>query len=202
MPLLLLMCCVFFFLSYGLFVYEATRTEGASIAQILYNLYAYGGFFVICLAGMAVSVLLPTAKKAVIARVFMWGTILLAYHFASQFFANAFNLAVMSFQQALIYSSEYLPCMILVGTLIALLSQWGAEGKKVTNTIAWIGLLVSAFLSGWLIYHKLTSLISLDAVVVCDALFSVAHALVVPVAIAFLFHVTRNNEVFEQTFVR
>lgn len=202
MPLLLVVFCIFFFLTYGLFVYQATRAEGASFAQILYNLYAYGGFFVICLAGMAVSVLLPTAKKAVIARVFMWGTILLSYHFASQFFANAFNLAVMNFQQALIYSSEYLPCLILVGTLIALLSQWGTERKKVTNTIAWVGLLISAFLSGWLIYHKLTSLISLDAVVVCDALFSLAHALVVPFAIAFLFNATRNNEIFEQTFLR
>lgn len=202
MSCLLLLFCAFFFVTYGLFVYEATLGEAITLGQIVYNLYAYGGFMVICLAGLAVSALARGARKTVVSRVFAWGTILLAYHFASQFFANAFNLAVMDFQTGLVYSAEYLPCLILVAVLIAVISQWGAAGKKAANTVAWIGLLVSAFLSGWLIYHKLTSMISMDPVVIYDALFTVAHALVVPFAIGFLFNATRKQELFEGTFLR
>lgn len=202
MPCLLLLFCAFFFTAYGMYVYEATLSKGVTLGQVIYNLYAYGGFMVICLTGLAVTSLVGGKKKTVVSRVFIWGTILLAYHFASQFFANAFNLALMNFQQALVYSSEYLPCLALVVALIVLITQWGNERKKAANTAAWIGLLISAFLSGWLIYHKLTSMISMDTVVIYDMLFGVAHALVVPVAIAFLFNATRKQELFEQMLVR
>ncbi|MEG0594786.1 MAG: hypothetical protein RR514_06180, partial [Christensenella sp.] len=201
MPCLLLVFCAFFFVTYGLYVYAATIGEGVTVGQIIYNLYAYGGFMVICLAGMALTALIAKGKKASASKVFIWGAILLAYHFASQFFANVFNLAVMDFAGGLVYSADYLPCLILVAVLIALLTQWNAH-KKITNYIAWIGLLVSAFLSGWLIYHKLTSMISMDVVVIYDALFSIAHALVVPFAVAFLWNATRKPELFEQTFVK
>lgn len=202
LAVLLLLACAFFFITYGLYVGEATRGEEVSTGQVIYTLYAYGGFGVICLAGIAVAALSNVKKKAVVSRVFMWGTILLAYHFATQFFANAFNLAVMTFQKGLIYSSEYIPSLLLVAALIAVLCQWNAENRKAAAMISWISLLVSAFLAGWFIYHKLTSMISLDAVIVYDALFGVAHAVVTPVAIGFLFQATRKNEAFRQSFIK
>ena len=199
---ILLLACLAFFVTYGLFVYGATMGDAVTPAQVVYTFYAYGGFTVICLAAVAVIALSKANKKAVYIRIFLWGIILLAYHFGAQFFANIFNFALMTFQQGLIYVSEYIPSLCLVATLIAVLCQWNAEDKKLARAISWVGLLASAFLSGWFIYYKLTSLAFTDAAIVYEALFGIAHAVVIPLAIGFLFNALRNEELFKRTFLK
>ena len=83
---ILLLACLAFFVTYGLFVYGATMGDAVTPAQVVYTFYAYGGFTVICLAAVAVIALSKANKKAVYIRIFLWGIILLAYHFGAQFF--------------------------------------------------------------------------------------------------------------------
>ena len=200
LALVVIAACAFFFVMYGLYVYEATKGGSVTVGQVIYNLYAYGGFSVICMAGLAVTALVPLPQKAVWSRIFIWGIILLGYHFATQFFANAFNMALMTFQTGLIFASEYIPFLLLTGVLIALLCQWNTQKKTAVNTLAWVGLLVSSFCSGWFIYHTLTSMISMDAIVLCDVLLGVSQALLCSAVIAFVFCATRSAAAFAQSF--
>lgn len=200
LAIVLLGACILFFVSYGLFVNSSAAMTDAEIGagHVVFSLYAYCGFTVISLAALAVVSMTRVKAKPVLSRVFIWITILLAYHFASAFFANIFNLTLLGFRQALIYSAEYLPCLLLAIALISVICQWDSEDKKISHAVSWVCFIVSAFLSGWFIFYKLTSRVSDDDIIIHDALFGIAHAIVIPAALAFVFNLCRKKELFDQ----
>ncbi len=185
----LLVICAAYFVLFGLYVGEATAGEPVTPDRMVYSLYAYGGLAIACIAGMAATVLM---RSSVWFRVFVWGAILLCYHFASQLFANLHNLSVLGFYQGMLYAAEFIPSMALVAALIALICQWNAQSKAATKNIAWIGFLCSAFLSGWLIYHRITTRELDDPVVLYDMGMAIMQALVAPLALLLIFLQSRK----------
>ena len=202
LALILLASCILFFVSYGLFVNSSAQLSENEIGvgHVIYSLYAYGGFIVICLVAIAVISFLRGKYKSVVSRVFIWAALLLSYHYASAFFANAFNLALLGFRQGLIYSAEYLPSLLLTIVLIAVICQWNSENKKAAYMISWACLIISGFLSGWFIFYKITGRVSDDSIIIHDMFFGIMQAVVIPVAIAFVFNCCRKKELFDRAF--
>lgn len=199
MGVVFILLCAWFVAVFGLFI---TSVVGGSVNldRAAYNFYAYGGFAV---AGMLCVVLFTFAAKkrrAVLTQFFLWGVLLCSFNYSTLFFANIFNLRVMTFLQGLTYLGDYLPSMILCVVLVALLSQWRGGNMVIVNRIAWVSLLVSAFLSAFVIYY-IASVITAESSSFFSGLFQITHAVVVPCAIGWLFCATRSKETFEQTFL-
>jgi len=186
---------------FGLFINAPGYSSvGIDFGQALYNFYYYGGIPLAGFACVVVFTFIGGKAASVLSQYFFWGVMLFAFNYSSLFFANAFNLSMMTFLQGFTWLSDYLPSLVLCATLVAMLSCWGRENKKIVNAIAWIGTLFSAFMAGYVIFYIAGVIDVTLAASRSSGIFQIVHAVIVPVCIAWCFCLTRNSEIFAQTF--
>ncbi|MDR1795964.1 MAG: hypothetical protein LBR44_00740 [Clostridiales Family XIII bacterium] len=192
-------CAVF-----GVFVKAATVAPQLTVDQVAYNFYYYGGLPLALVACVVLFSFFAGARRPALMQYFLWAALLFSFNYATMFIANLFNLRSMTFLQGFTWLSDYLPSMILCVLLVALLSQWGkgAGALRAVHVIAWVGLLFSAFMACYVVYYLATSADFSQAKALYSGLFQIAHAALLPVAIAWLFAATRSPEVYAWVFFR
>jgi len=168
--------------------------------QAMYNFYYYGGVPLAIFACVVVFTFIGRKPAALLSMYFLWAAMLFAFNYSTQFFSNIFNLSVMTFLQGFTWLSEYLPSLVLCAVLVALLSSWRLENKRIVNAIAWVGFLFSAFMSGYVIFYIARVADFSASYSGYSASFQILHAIIVPVSIAWIFFVTRNGELFKTVF--
>jgi len=191
-----------FVVVFGLFINAPGYSSvGIDFDQVMYNFYYYGGVPLAIFACVVIFTFIGGKPASILSQYFLWAVMLFAFNFSTIFFSNVFNLRMMTFLQGFTWLSDYLPSLILCAILVALLSGWGRENKKIANAIAWVGLLFSAFMAGYIIFYISGAMDITMTASRYSGGFQITHAVILPVCIAWFFCITRSGDVFADTFL-
>lgn len=107
-----------------------------------------GLFFVVWLI-----VTLILKKGGIIAsKIALWGLLIFAVLAASSFVANLYYLPQVASNAILAFFATYVPILCVIVNLIAVLSDWNTQDKKLVNKVIMISTLISVF---WTVYYCL-----------------------------------------------
>jgi len=190
-----------FLVNFGLFINAPGHSSvDIDFDQAMYNFYYYGGVPLAAIACVVIFVYIGKKPAAVLSQYFLWAAMLFSFNYATKFFSNAFNLKMMTFLQGFTWLSDYLPSLVLCAILVALLSTWRIDDKKIVNAIAWVGFLFSAFMAAYVIFYIARVTDFSEAYSGLSGGFQITHAIILPVCIAWFFCITRCGELFKRVF--
>lgn len=207
LAIIILVICAAYFVGFGGYLNDAAAASGLSLnfQMVLYYLYLYGGMMVACIAVLMIVVMALKNKREFFAKLFAWGTLLLAMLGSAGFFGNLAQLSSFtSADQGIAYFATYVPYVALVVASVALIVQWDDSTRKKVNKISLVCTLVSIVMTILLISNVMAQMKSMldmlgtmQTVYVYQYIFMIATALVCTLMCAFYFYVTLSRRKFD-----
>lgn len=207
LAVIILAVCAIYFIGFGGYLNSAAGASGLTLGlpMILYYLYLYGGMMIACIAVLMIMVLALKNMREFFAKIFVWGTFLLAMLASAGFFGNLAQIpSFTSADQGMAYFATYVPYVALVVASIALIVQWDSNIRKKANMISLVCTLVAAAMTIMLLSNimmqmklMLDTIGTLQTAYIFQYTFMTMTAVACTVMCVFYFYVTLNRRKFD-----
>ncbi|MBC5646971.1 putative sodium/potassium/calcium exchanger [Christensenella tenuis] len=207
LAIIVLAVCVIYFVGFGGYLNSAAAASGLTLGlpMVLYYLYLYGGMMIACIAVLMIMVLTLKNMREFFAKIFVWGTFLLAMLASAGFFGNLAQVSSFtSIDQGIAYFATYVPYVALVVASISLIVQWDSSNRKKANMISLVCTLISAAMTILLISNIMTQMKSmLDTLGTMQTAYIFQYTFMIMTAVAcsimcmLYFYVTLNRRKFD-----
>lgn len=207
LAIIILATCAAYFIGFGGYLSGAAAASGLSLnfQMVLYYLYLYGGLMVACIVVLMIVVLALKNMREFFAKMFVWGTFLLAMLGSAGFYGNLAQLSSFtSTDQVIAFFATYAPYVALSVASVALIVQWDDNRRKKANMVSLVCMLVSAAMTIMLASNVMTQMKSMldmlgtmQAVYIYQYIFMITTALACTLMCVFYFYVTLSRRKFD-----